>query len=110
MRMYIGGEWVDKDDKMSVVNPYDGSVIDTVPSADRKDVDAAVASAVRGAAEMARLTAYQRFTMLRKAADLLEERTEEFARIITMEEGKIIAEGRTEVARGVAWELRPSPA
>ena len=35
MRMYVGGEWIDKDRTMSVVNPYDGSVIDTVPGAPR---------------------------------------------------------------------------
>ena len=101
MRMYIGGEWVDRDAKIPVVNPYDNSVIDEVPKADVEDVDTAVASAVRGSAAMSRLSAYQRFQILRKAADLLEERTEEFARTITMEEGKVIAEGRTEVGRAV---------
>ena len=101
MRMYIGGEWVERDEKAVVVNPYDNSVIDTVPKAGVEDVDSAIASAVRGAAVMAKVPAYERFLMLRRAADLLEERTEEFARIITMEEGKIIAEGRTEVARAV---------
>ena len=101
MRMYIGGEWVDRDAKIPVVNPYDNSVIDEVPKADVEDVDTAVSSAVRGSAAMARLSAYQRFQILRKAADLLEERTEEFARTITMEEGKVIAEGRTEVGRAV---------
>ena len=101
MRMYIGGEWVDRDAKIPVVNPYDNSVIDEVPKADVEDVDTAVSSAVRGSAAMARLSAYQRFQILRKAADLLEERTEEFARTITVEEGKVIAEGRTEVGRAV---------
>ena len=101
MRMYIGGEWVDRDAKIPVVNPYDNSVIYEVPKADVEDVDTAVSSAVRGSAAMARLSAYQRFQILRKAADLLEERTEEFARTITMEEGKVIAEGRTEVGRAV---------
>ena len=101
MRMYIGGEWVDRDDKVEVLNPYDGSVIDTVPSAGIEDVDLAVASAERGAREMARLTAYDRFAMLRRAADILNERREELGRLITMEEGKVIAEGRTEVDRAV---------
>ena len=101
MRMYIGGEWVDKDEKIPVVNPHDNSVIDTVPGADMEDVDFAVASAVRGAQVMAKIPAYERFLMLRRAADLLEEREEEFARTITMEEGKIIAEGRMEVDRAV---------
>ena len=101
MRMYVGGEWIDKDRTMSVVNPYDGSVIDTVPGADVEDVDSAIASAVRGAHAMAELPGYERFLILRKAADILEERKEEFARTITLEEGKIIAEGRTEVARAI---------
>ena len=39
---------------MDVQNPFDGSVIDTVPRASVEDVDAAVASAVRGAAAMAK--------------------------------------------------------
>ena len=99
MRMYIGGEWVDRDEKVSVINPYDNSIIDTVPSASVEDVDSAVASAVRGAKAMAKLTAYDRFAILRKAADLLQERREELGRVITMEEGKVIAEGRTEVDR-----------
>ena len=31
MKMYINGEWVDRDEKMAVLNPFDQSVIDTVP-------------------------------------------------------------------------------
>ena len=101
MRMYIGGEWVDRGDRIPVVNPYDGTVFDTVPRAGIEDVDAAVASAVRGAAVMAEVPAYRRYEMLHRAADLLEERTEDLARTITMEEGKIIGEARTEVGRAV---------
>ena len=101
MRMYIGGEWVDRDEKIPVTNPYDNSVIDTVPRAGIEDVDAAIASAARGAAVMAKIPGYQRFQMLRKAADLLEERVEEFGRTITLEEGKVIAEARGEALRAV---------
>jgi acyl-CoA reductase-like NAD-dependent aldehyde dehydrogenase len=39
--MYIGGEWVDRDEKTEVINPYDGSVIDTAPSAGLEDLDMA---------------------------------------------------------------------
>ena len=101
MRMYIGGEWVDRDDKIPVVNPYDNSTIDTVPRGTVADVETAIASAERGAAVMAKLSGYERFAILRKAADLMEERLEEFGRIITMEEGKVISEGRGEAARAV---------
>ena len=101
MKMYLGGGWIDKDDKIPVINPYDNSVVDTVPRAGLDDVEAALASAARGAKVMAKVPGYQRFEMLRKAADLLEERTEEFGRTITMEEGKVISEGRMEVGRAV---------
>ena len=33
LKMYIGGDWVDRDEKISVFNPYDNSLIDTVPAA-----------------------------------------------------------------------------
>ena len=101
MRMYIGGEWVDKDEKITVENPYDSSVVDTVPKSGIEDVDSAITSAQRGAAVMAKVPAYERYLMLRKAADLMEERLEDFARTITLEEGKIITEGRGEVSRAI---------
>ena len=44
MKMYLGGEWVSRDDVMPVVNPYDNSIIDTVPKAGIEDIDAAVAA------------------------------------------------------------------
>lgn len=101
MKMYLSGEWIDGQNNMPVFNPYDESVIDTVPRAGLDELEKAMASASRGAAVMAKIPGYERFEMLRKVADLLEERTEEFARIITLEEGKVIAEARAEVGRAV---------
>lgn len=99
MKMYVGNEWVDKRQTIPVTNPFDGSVVDTVPKADKDDVERALATAVRGAQSMRRLSGYQRSQILRKAADLLTQRTDDLARTITMEEGKILAESRIEVAR-----------
>lgn len=101
MKMYVAGQWVDKPKKIDVTNPFDGSVVDTVPQADKGDVDRALESATRGAKVMARLPGYERYKILKKAADLLEARVEEFGRTITLEEGKVIAEGRTEASRSV---------
>ncbi|MEK7367723.1 MAG: aldehyde dehydrogenase family protein [candidate division NC10 bacterium] len=101
MKMYVAGQWVDKPKKIEVTNPFDGSVVDTVPQADKGDVDRALESATRGAKVMARLPGYERYKILKKAADLLEARVEEFGRTITLEEGKIIGEGRTEASRSV---------
>ena len=101
MKMYLAGEWVDRPKKMEVTNPYDGSVIDTVPVADGNDVDTGLASAVRGAKVMAKLPGYERWRILKKAAEIMEARREELGRLISVEEGKVIAEGRFESSRAV---------
>jgi glyceraldehyde-3-phosphate dehydrogenase (NADP+) len=101
MKMFIAGEWVDRDEKMNVQNPFDGSVIDTVPRGSVDDVATAVASAVRGAEIMAEMPGYRRFEILRKAADLMQERRDDLGQTITLEEGKVISEGLGEVDRGL---------
>jgi acyl-CoA reductase-like NAD-dependent aldehyde dehydrogenase len=99
MKMYIAGEWIDTEEKIEVLNPYNGEVVDTVPNAAPQEVEKALASAARGAQVMAELPAYQRFTILMKAAGLLMERQEEFARLISQESGKALWESRLEVVR-----------
>ena len=101
MKMHIGGQWVDKSEKIEVLHPFDGSVIDTIPRGDAADVELALATAERGAKVMAKMTGYERYEILRRAADLMVERTEDLAHTITLEEGKIIAEGRIEASRAV---------
>jgi acyl-CoA reductase-like NAD-dependent aldehyde dehydrogenase len=101
MRMYVAGQWIDKPHTIPVENPYDKSVIDTVPRADRGDVERALESAVRGAKVMAALSGLDRFKILRKAADLIAACQEELGRTISQEEGKILAEGRLEANRAV---------
>ena len=101
MKMYVGGEWIDKDDKIEVINSYNGTVVDTVPGADVEDLETAVASAERGARVMADIPAYDRYLMLKKTAEIMEERREDFGRTITLEEGKVITEGRMEADRAI---------
>ncbi|MCH8223262.1 MAG: aldehyde dehydrogenase family protein [Chloroflexi bacterium] len=99
MKMYLGGEWVERDQTVSVLNPYDGTTIDTVPQAGVEDVALAVKSAERGFQAMKAITAFDRYTILMKTVDLIRERHEEFARTLSAEEGKVINEARTEVDR-----------
>ncbi len=101
MKMFVGGQWVDKAKAIEVRNPYDNSVIDTVPKGDGTDVERALAFAERGAKVMAKLSAYERSKILRKAADLIAAHVEAVGRLISTEEGKIAAEGRGEAARAV---------
>ena len=99
MKMYIAGEWVDKAETMNVVNPYDGSVVDTVPRGDAADIDRAIDSAERGAKVMAAMSAYERYEIIHRAADLMLERLDDLGRTITLEEGKVLAEGMGEASR-----------
>ena len=101
MKMHMDGSWVDRDKKIDVLNPFDGSVVDTVPAADTSDVDVAIGSAVRGAEIMAGIPAFERYQILHRAADLMQERIDDLGRTVTMEEGKTLTEGLGEASRAV---------
>ena len=99
MKMLLGGNWVDRADKIEVLNPFDGSVVDTVPQSSLADVEEALATAERGARVMANMTGYERYEILMKVADLMRERADDLARTITLEEGKILGEAQIEATR-----------
>jgi acyl-CoA reductase-like NAD-dependent aldehyde dehydrogenase len=99
MKMHLAATWQDRDQRIDVTNPFDNSVIDTVPRATPDDVDKALATLVGGAAKMRKMPAYDRSQILRRAAAIMAERVEDLARTISSEEGKIIAEGRVEATR-----------
>jgi glyceraldehyde-3-phosphate dehydrogenase (NADP+) len=103
MQMLIAGNWVNSASRNSiaVLNPYDNTEIDSVPSATAADIDRALAFAHAGARRMRQIPGYERYHLLMKAARLMEERAEDLARTITLEEGKILAESRLEVSRAI---------
>jgi len=99
MKMLLGDRWVDRDQRIDVIHPFDNSMVDAVPRASVDDVRTAITAAQRGAVAMRKLTGYQRFEILDRVADLMRDHAEDLARTITLEEGKILAEGRIEVDR-----------
>lgn len=99
MQMFHTSRWCAADQRLEVKNPFDGSLVDTVPRARAADVDAALTGLQVGAAEMRRLPGYDRAGVLRRTAELMRSRAEKLAQIITREEGKILAESRLEVSR-----------
>ena len=101
MRMFLCGRWTDKSEKIEVRNPYDGSVVDTVPAGDADDIRNAIEGCVAGATAMRRMPGYQRFQILAKAAELMQRRLEELGRTISLEEGKAFGEGKTEAQRSI---------
>lgn len=99
MKMFIQGEWVDRDQRIDVCNPFNGEAFDTIPAATAADASEAIRGAVRGAEIMRKMPAYERFQILRRAADLMVERQTEFGELISREEGKVLAEGLFEAQR-----------
>jgi acyl-CoA reductase-like NAD-dependent aldehyde dehydrogenase len=97
--MLLAGQWTSTSQTISVTNPFDDTVIDTVPRASRDDVDRAIAAAVEGAAIMRRMSGYDRSKILRRVAELMSQRVDELGRLISLEEGKTLREGRMEVTR-----------
>lgn len=99
MKMYINGGWVESPVMIPIVSPYSGQTVDTVPEASAGHAEQSLAAAERGAKVMAKLTAYERYQILMRAADIFATRVEDFAQTVTQEEGKPLAESRGEAAR-----------
>lgn len=105
MRMFLAGEWQDRDAKLAVTNPFNGATLDHVPQASVADVDAALASAVHGAVQMRQLPAYERANLLRKAAEAMFAQQDDLGRTISLEEGKTLREGIFEAGRAAETML-----
>ncbi len=101
MKMIIGGKFVDKTEKIDVINPYNGKVIDTVPRGNAQDVDKAITAAQEGYAINRDLPIHQRITILKKTAEIMSARFEELAITIATEGSKTIREARKEVGRAI---------
>jgi acyl-CoA reductase-like NAD-dependent aldehyde dehydrogenase len=101
-KMYLGGEWVDRPNTITVTNPYDDSVAGSVASAAPEDFVGAIDAAHRAFELTRELPVYRREAICRLIADRLEVRAEEFSRMMTMELGKAIKDSRVEVARAIA--------
>jgi len=101
MKMLIGDRWVDKEEKIEVRNPYDNSLVDTVPSGGVEDVEAALRAAEEGFRTSRGLPVHKRIEILYGAAQIVRSRQEEFARTIATEGSKTIREARKEASRCV---------
>lgn len=101
MKMLLKDQWVDRDKRIDVKDPYDDSLIDTVPSATKEDVDAALQAAGKGFEIARRMTVYERAQILAKTAAIVSDNSEEFARLIARESSKTIREARKEASRCV---------
>jgi len=96
--MYIDGEWVAASDgcTLDIINPATEEAVDTIPMATETDVDRALEAADRAWRSWREVDAWTRSATLRKAADLVRDRADAIAAVITEEQGKTIVEARGE--------------
>lgn len=87
---------------MPVINPATGRAFATAPRADQGQLDAAVAAAGRAFPGWAARSYAERRALIERFADAVEARFEEFARLMTMEQGKPLDQARGEVGGTIA--------
>ncbi len=99
IKLFIGGQWLPRTESGSlpIVNPADGSLLGEFPVAGALELEAAVEAAQRGFKVWARALPIERFRIITKATALIRERAPTIARIMTLEQGKPLAEALREV-------------
>jgi succinate-semialdehyde dehydrogenase/glutarate-semialdehyde dehydrogenase len=99
LKLYIDGQWLDGKGRKSedVINPATGKALAQLPHASKADLDAALAAADKGLKVWKAMSAYDRSTIMRKAANLVRERHDHIAKVMTQEQGKPYPESRGEV-------------
>jgi acyl-CoA reductase-like NAD-dependent aldehyde dehydrogenase len=101
-RMLIDGQLRDGAATLAVINPATGRVFESCARADRAQVDEAIAAAKRSWAEWRGLDQSARGACLTALADLVTQRADDLARLLTQEQGKPLAQARAEINSGLA--------
>ncbi|MFG1391470.1 NAD-dependent succinate-semialdehyde dehydrogenase [Xanthobacter agilis] len=98
VQLHIDGVWRDAEGRRSipVLNPATEEEIGAVAHASRADLDEALAATTRGFDLWRKTSAYDRSKLMRRAADIVRERAGSIARLMTLEQGKPLAEARAE--------------
>ena len=99
VKLFIDGKWTAAEGgkTIDVYNPATNEVIGKVASAGKGDLDRALAAAERGFKIWRKVSPYDRSKVLRRAADLLRERADAIAALLTQEQGKPVGEAKMEV-------------
>jgi phenylacetaldehyde dehydrogenase len=104
-KMLIGGQWREAASGLTLASndPATGETLAVFPAGGQVDADEAVGCARRAFPAWKKVTPYDRGRLLQKAASLMEKHAEELAQLITIENGKPIAEAKREVSTAVSW-------
>ncbi|TCJ19674.1 NAD-dependent succinate-semialdehyde dehydrogenase [Rubrobacter taiwanensis] len=104
-RIFVGGEWAEaaSGKTFEVTNPATGEVIATLPDGGREDMRRAVDAAASAQPEWGESLAAERSAILQRVARTMRERSEELGRIMTLEQGKPLAEARGEIGYAASF-------
>jgi succinate-semialdehyde dehydrogenase/glutarate-semialdehyde dehydrogenase len=102
---YIDGKWIPAIDGevLKVLNPATGQVLGTVPKCKTREASLAISAASRAMTAWKALTALQRAAYLHKLDALIKDNVDELAAILTLEQGKPLAESRGEILQGSSY-------
>ena len=97
-QLFINGKWrpAHSGKTIEVLNPATEETIGTVAHAEKSDLDEALAAAAAGFKVWRAVSAFDRCKIMRKAAAIMRERNDEIAPLLTMEQGKTLAEAKME--------------
>ena len=100
--LYIDGGWAKGSGgkTIPVLNPATGDAIGSVAHAEKSDLERAAQAADKGFKAWRKVSAFERYKIMRKAAENLRSRADDVARLMTMEQGKPLAESRAETLAG----------
>ncbi|MHA7685338.1 NAD-dependent succinate-semialdehyde dehydrogenase [Cupriavidus sp. PET2-C1] len=102
---FIGGEWANarSGQTLDVVDPASGATLGTIPDCDEQDTRAAIEAANRALPAWSALTTHERAAKLRKWHDLMLAHVDDLALLMTLEQGKPLAESRGEILYGASF-------
>ena len=99
--LYVGGEWRRTSVAKPVINPATGESVGTVAGTEPADLDDALATAAAGFRTWSQTLAHERGRRLIDGCRLIRERIDAIARVMTLEQGKPLAEAKGEIATSV---------
>ncbi|MDQ6433157.1 NAD-dependent succinate-semialdehyde dehydrogenase [Mesorhizobium sp. LHD-90] len=104
---FIGGEWVQADSggTVDVTNPATGLVIGTVPKSGKAETRRAIEAAEAAFQSWKKTSVLERHKLLRKLHDAIMDNQQPLAELLTMEQGKSLAESKGEIAISAAYVL-----
>ena len=102
---YVDGAWIDADSgaTVSVDNPATGETLGTIPKLGRAETKRAIDAANRALPAWRALTAKERSAKLRRWYELMIENQDDLGRLMTLEQGKPLAEAKGEIAYAASF-------